>query len=204
MKKTKQLSVSHYIMVGLYQRGVLKFTRYSGSKPRDAWVTYWKLAIAWLMNRFLFQWKRGWDRVLPFYWTIIAPLQKSCLPCLDWPLLPPQLFGSCHHLSYEAWWLSQRPNSGESQKAGRRVGKTDSEMRICTPMRSGNTHGNTASLLSSYMDGTVAALHTHTWFDIAKMRIEACLGCMKRKSGYGSCILHGDLGRSYPTILDAE
>ena len=76
-------------------------------------------------------------------------------------------------------------------------------MIICAFTGSGNAHGNTASLLSSWLDGTVAAGHTHTRFDVARIRIGACLGCMKCKNDYGSCIQPGDLARIYPAILEA-
>ena len=84
-----------------------------------------------------------------------------------------------------------------SRNSGKNLGL--SEMRICALMGS-----NTASLLSSWLDGTVAAGHRYTRFDAAKMRIGACLSCMKCKRDYGSCIQHEDMARIYTTVLDAE
>ena len=59
--------------------------------------------------------------------------------------------------------------------------------------------GNTAMLCDAFTAGAQSAGHTVTRFDLQKMEIHGCLGCMKGgKDKASPCVQKDDMNKIYP------
>ncbi len=66
-------------------------------------------------------------------------------------------------------------------------------------------HGNTSMLCDAFARGAAAAGHNVTRFDLGKMRIHGCLGCMKGGADAASpCVQKDDMQRVYPAYREAD
>lgn len=65
--------------------------------------------------------------------------------------------------------------------------------------------GNTALLCQAFAEGAQAAGHSVTRFDVAKMDIHGCLGCMKGgKDPASPCMQKDDMDKIYPAYQEAD
>ncbi|MDE7066002.1 MAG: flavodoxin family protein [Desulfovibrionaceae bacterium] len=65
--------------------------------------------------------------------------------------------------------------------------------------------GNTAILCDAFMKGAESAGHVVTRFDLQKMTIHGCLGCMKGgKDAASPCVQKDDMGKIYPAYTSAD
>ncbi|WP_295935929.1 flavodoxin family protein [uncultured Alistipes sp.] len=67
------------------------------------------------------------------------------------------------------------------------------------------TKGNTAGLIDHFTQGALQAGHTVERFDLQKMDIHPCLGCMKGgKNPDHPCVQKDDMDRIYPAFEEAD
>lgn len=65
--------------------------------------------------------------------------------------------------------------------------------------------GNTALLCDAFAKGAESAGHTVTRFDLQRMTIHGCLGCMKGgKDPASPCVQKDDMDKIYPVYKDAD
>lgn len=65
--------------------------------------------------------------------------------------------------------------------------------------------GNTAGLVDAFIAGAQANGNTVTRFDVAKMNIRPCIGCMgAQKGSENPCVQKDDMGKIYPAYLEAD
>ena len=65
--------------------------------------------------------------------------------------------------------------------------------------------GNTAMLCDAFAEGAKSAGHTVTRFDLQKMNIHGCLGCVKGgKDPAAPCVQKDDMLQIYPTYKEAD
>nr|HPK06979.1 flavodoxin family protein [Aminivibrio sp.] len=67
--------------------------------------------------------------------------------------------------------------------------------------------GNTAALLTSFLDGAVSKGHTVRTVRLQEKKIlpcTGCNGCKKDGKGTGRCVLTDDMGGLYPAVLEAD
>lgn len=65
--------------------------------------------------------------------------------------------------------------------------------------------GNTATLCESFTKGAESAGHSVTKFDLQKMNIKGCLGCMKGgKDPASPCVQKDDMEKIYPAYREAD
>lgn len=65
--------------------------------------------------------------------------------------------------------------------------------------------GNTAMLCDAFAKGAESAGHTVTRFDLQRMKIHGCLGCMKGgKDPASPCVQKDDMEQIYPAYKDAD
>ncbi len=65
--------------------------------------------------------------------------------------------------------------------------------------------GNTAMLCDAFTAGAQSAGHTVTRFDLQKMEIHGCLGCMKGgKDKASPCVQKDDMSKIYPAYVQAD
>lgn len=65
--------------------------------------------------------------------------------------------------------------------------------------------GNTAMLCAAFTEGALSAGHTVTRFDLQKMNIHGCLGCVKGgKDRDSPCTQKDDMDKIYPAYRDAD
>lgn len=65
--------------------------------------------------------------------------------------------------------------------------------------------GNTAMLCDAFTKGAESAGHTVTRFDLQRMDIHGCLGCMKGGKDHASpCVQKDDMGKIYPVYKEAD
>ena len=65
--------------------------------------------------------------------------------------------------------------------------------------------GNTAMLCKSFAEGAQASGHSVTQFDLGKMNIHGCLGCMKGGRNPDSpCVQKDDMEKIYPAYKEAD
>ncbi len=66
-------------------------------------------------------------------------------------------------------------------------------------------NGNTAMLCDAFAAGAESAGHTVTRFNLQKMDIHGCLGCMKGgKDSANPCVQKDDMGKIYPAYVAAD
>lgn len=66
-------------------------------------------------------------------------------------------------------------------------------------------NGNTAALISSFIEGAQSAGHTITRFDLQQMDIHGCLGCCKGGSNPDSpCVQKDGMDKIYPLYKEAD
>ncbi len=76
-------------------------------------------------------------------------------------------------------------------------------MRICALFGSPHKKGNTAALLDRYSEGARAAGHEVEIFDVPRMDIGPCMGCMACKKK-GACVQHDDMEKVYKSVKGAD
>lgn len=65
--------------------------------------------------------------------------------------------------------------------------------------------GNTSMLLDAFVEGATSAGHTVTRFDLQKMNIHPCLGCVKGgKDAASPCVQKDDMLQIYPVYREAD
>ncbi|WP_295640926.1 flavodoxin family protein [uncultured Mailhella sp.] len=65
--------------------------------------------------------------------------------------------------------------------------------------------GNTAMLCDAFAEGAKSAGHTVTRFDLQKMNIHGCLGCVKGgKAPAAPCVQKDDMLQIYPAYKEAD
>lgn len=66
-------------------------------------------------------------------------------------------------------------------------------------------HGNTAMLCDAFAEGAAEAGHTVTRFDLQRMDIRGCLGCVKGgKDAAHPCVQQDDMAAIYPAYTAAD
>ncbi len=66
-------------------------------------------------------------------------------------------------------------------------------------------NGNTAALCAAFAEGAQSAGHAVTRFDLGKMKIGGCLGCMKGgKNPDSPCVQKDDMEKIYPAYKAAD
>lgn len=65
--------------------------------------------------------------------------------------------------------------------------------------------GNTSELIKAFTEGAQEAGHTIDQFDLQKMNLHSCLGCLKaKKDSECPCAIKDDMAKIYPCYLDAD
>ena len=65
--------------------------------------------------------------------------------------------------------------------------------------------GNTSMLIDAFTEGATQASHTVTRFDLQKMDLHPCLGCMKGgKDAASPCVQKDDMLKIYPAYREAD
>lgn len=65
--------------------------------------------------------------------------------------------------------------------------------------------GNTSMLLDAFTEGATQAGHTVTRFDLQKMDLHPCLGCMKGgRDAASPCVQKDDMLKIYPAYREAD
>lgn len=65
--------------------------------------------------------------------------------------------------------------------------------------------GNTAMLCDAFTEGAKSVGHTVTRFDLQKMDIHGCLGCVKGgKDTASPCVQKDDMAKIYPVYKEAD
>lgn len=65
--------------------------------------------------------------------------------------------------------------------------------------------GNTAALCEAFAEGAKSSGHTVTRFDLQRMNIHGCLGCMKGgKDPASPCVQKDDMDKIYPLYKEAD
>lgn len=77
-------------------------------------------------------------------------------------------------------------------------------MKLCILSGSPHRHGNTQKLVDSYRDGALAAGHEVVVFDVVRMDIHPCMGCMACKKMAGGCIQRDDMDKIYTAVKEAS
>lgn len=78
-------------------------------------------------------------------------------------------------------------------------------MKIVILNGSPRLKGNTAMLCDAFAKGAESAGHAVERFDLQKMNIHGCLGCMKGgKDPASPCVQKDDMERIYPAYTEAD
>ena len=77
-------------------------------------------------------------------------------------------------------------------------------MRITTILGSPRSRGNTASLLEIVEQRLQAAQHEVSRFNVARMNVSGCLGCMKCQHSRTACVQKDDLVSIFSSMSSSE
>lgn len=76
-------------------------------------------------------------------------------------------------------------------------------MNICVLFGSPHKNGNTAALVDKYLSAQPDSSIVKR-FDVVKMKLHPCMGCMACKKTGKGCVQHDDMDEIYPAITDAD
>lgn len=66
-------------------------------------------------------------------------------------------------------------------------------------------NGNTAALIDAFSEGATSSGNEVVRFDLQKMDIRGCLGCLRGgKDATSPCVQKDDMGKIYPHYMDAD
>lgn len=77
-------------------------------------------------------------------------------------------------------------------------------MKLCILSGSPHRHGNTRTLVDSYTEGARSVGHEAEVFDVVRMDIHPCMGCMACKKKAGGCIQRDDMDKIYTVVKEAS
>lgn len=77
-------------------------------------------------------------------------------------------------------------------------------MKVLVLTGSPHSNGTTDLLADEFCMGAEEAGHQVVRFEIAKLDIHPCLGCMHCRDNYGQCVYDDGMSQIYPQLLTAE
>ena len=77
-------------------------------------------------------------------------------------------------------------------------------MKVLVLTGSPHVKGTTATLADAFCEGAVSAGHQVDRFNVAKMDIHPCLGCMACRKEGGSCVRKDDMYQIWPVLAEAD
>lgn len=73
-------------------------------------------------------------------------------------------------------------------------------MRICVLFGSPHRRGNTMRLVETYAEGAMQSGHNVDIFDVMRMDIHPCMGCMACKKRDSGGVQHDDMEKIYNAV----
>ncbi|MBR2783878.1 MAG: flavodoxin family protein [Firmicutes bacterium] len=77
-------------------------------------------------------------------------------------------------------------------------------MKVLVLTGSPHAHGTTAVLADAFCEGAAAAGHQVDRFDVGRMDVKPCLGCMACRKEGGHCVRKDDMEKVWPLLEAAE
>lgn len=77
-------------------------------------------------------------------------------------------------------------------------------MKICVLSGSPHRHGNTMKLVERFVEGAMQSGHTAEIFDVTRMDIHPCMGCMACKKRDDGCIQHDDMEKIHESVKASD